>query len=337
MSTQDKGIPLLSPSRVSWDDYFLNLAAEVATRATCTRKRVGCVIVRDKSIVSTGYNGSVRGQPHCLEVGCLMSGGHCIRTIHAEVNAIAQAARYGTTVDGSTVYITTLPCWPCAKTLFNAGVKRIMYSEIYRPDPLVMETARQIGVELDGPAPDEEEQLPQRANVIWFPGRHVVIANGRPKPGYYDSLEAAWIAAQTPNEVLDDLLKNKSMFCGIRRLSFDDLADHQSTTKRGFTLRVFSGYPLGPSMNEVFWRLGDATELPFCGEAWTSQHSRGWNTYEAIALRGGDRAVSGMLYLNGIPVRRLWEDEVHILIEEKGGLAELVFERQSKDFGRDTS
>lgn len=131
----------LPPERPSWDVYFLAIAAHAATRATCDRKHVGAVIVLNKMVLATGYNGSIRGEGHCDDEGHLMEDGHCVRTIHAEVNAIAQAARVGTRIDGATMYVTAMPCWPCFKVIVNAGIKRIVYSEEYRPDPRVVEAS----------------------------------------------------------------------------------------------------------------------------------------------------------------------------------------------------
>jgi dCMP deaminase len=125
--------------RTTWDEYFMGIAEQVATRSTCDRASVGCVVVRDKTIVSTGYNGSMRGKPHCDDVGHLMQDGHCVRTVHAEQNAIAQAAKNGASINDATAYITHCPCWVCFKLLVNAGVKRIMYRDSYRVDPLVQQ------------------------------------------------------------------------------------------------------------------------------------------------------------------------------------------------------
>ena len=133
--------------RVSWDVYFMNCAREVSARATCDRKHVGCVIVRDKTILATGYNGSVRGLPHCDEAGHMMEDGHCVRTIHAEINAIVQAARHGTAIDGSTLFVTASPCWPCFRTIANTGIRRIVFGEFYR-DERVFEVAQALGIEL---------------------------------------------------------------------------------------------------------------------------------------------------------------------------------------------
>jgi dCMP deaminase len=125
----------------------MNIAREVATRATCDRKHVGAVIVREKSILATGYNGSIRGLPHCDEAGHLMEDGHCVRTVHAEANAIVQAARNGSRIDGATIYVTASPCWGCFRLIANAGIARIVFGELYR-DTKIFEVSQQIGIEL---------------------------------------------------------------------------------------------------------------------------------------------------------------------------------------------
>jgi len=107
--------------RVPWDQYFMNIAQVVASRSTCPRKFVGSVIVRDRTILSTGYNGSIRGMPHCTEVGHMMENDHCVATIHAEANAIIQAAKNGVMIDGATIYVTASPCWSCFKMIANSG------------------------------------------------------------------------------------------------------------------------------------------------------------------------------------------------------------------------
>ena len=125
----------------------MNIAKEIATRSTCDRKHVGALIVRDKTILSTGYNGSIRGMPHCDDVGHLMEDGHCVATIHAETNAILQAAKNGVMIDGSEIFITASPCWPCFKMLANAGIKKIFYGEFYR-DERIFDVAKRLGIEL---------------------------------------------------------------------------------------------------------------------------------------------------------------------------------------------
>ena len=133
--------------RASWDDYFMSIAQVVATRSTCPRKYVGSVIVRNKTILSTGYNGSIRGMPHCSDVGHMMEEGHCVATIHAEANAIIQAAKNGVVIDGGDCYVTASPCWSCFKQLANAGIKRICFGEFYR-DNRIFDVASKIGIEL---------------------------------------------------------------------------------------------------------------------------------------------------------------------------------------------
>jgi dCMP deaminase len=146
--------------RVSWDRYFMNLAAQAATRSTCPRKSVGAVIVRDKAILSTGYNGSVRGAPHCIEAGCLMENGHCIRTVHAEANALVQAARHGTRLEGSDIYVTASPCFNCFKLIANAGIQTVYYGEFYRDDQ-VLEFAREAGIRMVHLGLEEDQAAPK--------------------------------------------------------------------------------------------------------------------------------------------------------------------------------
>ena len=133
--------------RADWNTYFMNMAQAAATRSTCTRKHVGAVIVRDKSILSTGYNGSIRGMPHCTEVGCDVENDHCVATVHAEANAIIQAAKHGVCIEGADIYVTASPCWNCFKLIVNSGIKRIFYGEFYR-DEKSLKVAKQCGIEL---------------------------------------------------------------------------------------------------------------------------------------------------------------------------------------------
>jgi len=135
-------------TRISWDQYFMNIAVQAATRATCDRKHVGAVIVRDKTILSTGYNGSIRGLPHCDDAGHMMENGHCVATVHAEANAIIQAAKNGTSIDNADIYVTASPCWNCFKLIANSGIKRIVFLEFYR-DERIMAVAEQAGIKLE--------------------------------------------------------------------------------------------------------------------------------------------------------------------------------------------
>ena len=141
--------------RPSWHEYFLQLARQAATRSTCLRRQVGAVLVRDKRLLSTGYNGSPRGTAHCLDVGCLReqmgipSGERqeLCRAIHAEQNAIIQAAVHGVAIEGATLYATLQPCILCAKMLINCGVREIHYLEGY-PDELSLTMIEEAGVQL---------------------------------------------------------------------------------------------------------------------------------------------------------------------------------------------
>lgn len=137
----------MAETRASWDRYFMDIAKVISSRSTCPRKFVGAVIVRDRTILSTGYNGSIRGMPHCTEVGHMMEDGHCVATIHAESNAILQAAKNGVNIDGATVYVTASPCWSCFKQIANTGMKRIVFGEFYR-DARIFEVGKQLGIEL---------------------------------------------------------------------------------------------------------------------------------------------------------------------------------------------
>ena len=137
----------LSNKRVKWNEYFMQIALQVSTRSTCNRKHVGAVIVRDRTILSTGYNGSIRGLAHCNDQGHMMENGHCVRTVHAEANAIAQAAKHGVNVNNSSIYITASPCWTCFKLLANSGIDEIIFGEFYQDDR-IFEAARLAGIKL---------------------------------------------------------------------------------------------------------------------------------------------------------------------------------------------
>jgi len=189
------------PGRLPWDHYFLKLADLVATRATCDRAHMGCVLVRDNNIIATGYNGSIKGLAHCNDwthflerdhdhwsnasttssfadrgmvcascgvkgtqnelakipcskpvdrgAGHLMEDGHCVRTVHAEQNALAQSAKLGKATEGATAYINGYPCWRCFMLLANAGITRIVYSKAYRNDPKVADAASGANITID--------------------------------------------------------------------------------------------------------------------------------------------------------------------------------------------
>ncbi|MFO7152781.1 MAG: cytidine/deoxycytidylate deaminase family protein [Bacillota bacterium] len=141
--------------RPPWDDYFMEIARVVAKRSTCLRRSVGAVVVLEKRILTTGYNGAPTGLAHCLEIGCLRekmgvpSGERheLCRGLHAEQNAIIQAAVWGISIKGATLYVTCQPCALCAKMLINAGIKKIVYEGEY-PDELSMELLKEAGIEV---------------------------------------------------------------------------------------------------------------------------------------------------------------------------------------------
>ncbi|MBF0818650.1 deoxycytidylate deaminase [Streptococcus acidominimus] len=120
-------------TRLAWDEYFAAQALLIANRATCKRAKVGAVLVKDNKVVATGYNGSVSGTEHCLDQECLVVDGHCVRTLHAEVNAILQGAERGIP-KGFTAYVTHFPCLNCSKQLLQVGCTRVVYINEYRID-----------------------------------------------------------------------------------------------------------------------------------------------------------------------------------------------------------
>jgi dCMP deaminase len=135
--------------RPDWDSYFMKIAHAVSERSTCDRAFVGCVLVLEKRILTTGFNGSLMGQDHCEEVGHLMVDDHCVRTIHAETNAIIQAALHGVSTRGATCYVTHLPCINCTKALINAGIVRLVYGEAYRVDENAMGFLKAANIEVE--------------------------------------------------------------------------------------------------------------------------------------------------------------------------------------------
>lgn len=141
----------MARNRPTWDVYFLKMAAVCAERATCDRKSVGAVIVRDNHPIATGYNGSPPGLPHCDEVGHLLreidGRPSCQRATHAEANAIITAARFGHRTEGATIYVTAQPCLNCAKAIITAGIRRVVWKEGY-PEPVSLEFLEQAGVAL---------------------------------------------------------------------------------------------------------------------------------------------------------------------------------------------
>lgn len=144
--------------RPSWDEYFMEVSRTIAKRATCDRGRSGCVIAKDKQILVTGYVGSPRGLPHCDDVGHLMKkvihdddtiSQHCVRTVHAEQNAICQAAKKGVSIDGATLYCKMTPCRTCAMIIINCGIKRVVCEKKYHTAEESEQMLKDAGIKLE--------------------------------------------------------------------------------------------------------------------------------------------------------------------------------------------
>ncbi|GAA3198006.1 ComE operon protein 2 [Lentilactobacillus kefiri] len=135
--------------RIKWDQYFMMQAVLLASRSTCERLSVGAVIVRDKRIIAGGYNGSVAGDDHCIDVGCYLEDGHCVRTIHAEMNAILQCAKFGEPTDNAEIYVTDFPCLQCTKMLLQAGITKINYLRNYHNNEYAQKLIRLKNIELN--------------------------------------------------------------------------------------------------------------------------------------------------------------------------------------------
>lgn len=157
LSPKDLSPPKSNYKRPSWDEYFLKIMAMVGSRGSCDRGRAGCVITRANRIVSTGYVGSPIGLAHCDEIGHEMhtvthpdgkQSQHCIRTTHAEQNAICEAARMGIALDGGTLYCKMTPCYACAKMIINSGIKRVVCSFDYHTSRRSKEIFKEAGIEL---------------------------------------------------------------------------------------------------------------------------------------------------------------------------------------------
>ncbi|MDZ5574591.1 ComE operon protein 2 [Enterococcus cecorum] len=134
--------------RIPWNQYFMAQAVLLSLRSTCTRLEVGATLVKDRRIIAGGYNGAVSGDNHCIDHGCYVVDGHCIRTIHAEMNALLQCAKLGISTDDAEIYVTHFPCLHCTKAILQAGIKKIYYLHDYHNDPYAIELIQKLGVEI---------------------------------------------------------------------------------------------------------------------------------------------------------------------------------------------
>ena len=127
-------VNFMTDKRIPWNQYFMLQAVFPSLRSTCERLSVGAILVRDKRVIAGGYNGAVSGDDHCIDVGCYVVDGHCLRTIHAEMNAVLQCSKFGIPTDGAEIYVTDFPCLQCTKSLLQAGIKKIYYMRNYHND-----------------------------------------------------------------------------------------------------------------------------------------------------------------------------------------------------------
>lgn len=132
--------------RIPWDQYFMSQSMLLSMRSTCSRLAVGATIVRDKRVISGGYNGSVSGDVHCIDEGCFVVDGHCVRTVHAEANALLQCAKFGVKTEGADLYVTHFPCLQCTKQLIQSGIQKIYYLNDYRNHQYAVELLKKAGV-----------------------------------------------------------------------------------------------------------------------------------------------------------------------------------------------
>ncbi len=140
---------MISVERISWHQYFMAQSHLLALRSTCQRLMVGATIVRDKRIIAGGYNGSVSGGVHCIDDGCYVIDGHCVRTIHAEMNAILQCAKFGASTEGAEIYVTHFPCLNCCKAIIQSGIKTVYYATDYKNHPYAVDLFKESGVHVE--------------------------------------------------------------------------------------------------------------------------------------------------------------------------------------------
>ncbi|MBM7584749.1 dCMP deaminase [Bacillus pakistanensis] len=146
--------------RISWNHYFMAQSHLLAMRSTCTRLAVGATIVRDKRIIAGGYNGSIAGGEHCIDKGCYVIDNHCVRTIHAEMNAILQCAKFGVGTDSAEIYVTHFPCLQCCKAVIQAGIRKVYYAIDYKNHPYALELFEKADVHVEHvPFTESENQL----------------------------------------------------------------------------------------------------------------------------------------------------------------------------------
>lgn len=153
-------------NRISWNQYFMAQSHLLALRSTCTRLAVGATIVRDKRIIAGGYNGSIAGGVHCIDEGCYVIDNHCVRTIHAEMNALLQCAKFGVPTEGAEIYVTHFPCLQCCKALIQSGIKKVYFAESYKNHPYAAELFEQAGVHVEQVETNEDPLASEQRKFI---------------------------------------------------------------------------------------------------------------------------------------------------------------------------
>ncbi|WP_057744869.1 ComE operon protein 2 [Liquorilactobacillus capillatus] len=146
----------MKDKRIPWNQYFMLQAILLSLRSTCERLSVGAILVRDRRIIAGGYNGSVSGDVHCIDEGCYLVDGHCVRTIHAEMNAVLQCAKFGIATADAEIYVTDFPCLQCTKMLLQAGIKKIYYLRNYHNNDYAMRLLKLKNVEVEQVKVDKE-------------------------------------------------------------------------------------------------------------------------------------------------------------------------------------
>lgn len=135
--------------RIQWKEYFMAQSQLLALRSTCIRLSVGATIVKDNRVIAGGYNGSVSGEVHCIDEGCYIENSHCIRTIHAEMNALLQCSKMGVSTEGADIYVTHFPCIHCTKSIIQAGIKKIYYANDYKNHPYAIELLKKANIDTE--------------------------------------------------------------------------------------------------------------------------------------------------------------------------------------------
>ncbi|AUJ32311.1 MAG: ComE operon protein 2 [Liquorilactobacillus nagelii] len=159
--------------RIPWNQYFMMQAMLLSLRSTCERLSVGAILVRDRRIIAGGYNGSVSGDDHCIDHGCYLVGGHCVRTIHAEMNAVLQCAKFGIATDKAEIYVTDFPCLQCTKMLLQAGICKIYYLRNYHNDNYALKLMKLKKIAV--------EQVTLDSKYLQLLGKQVVASSVKPK------------------------------------------------------------------------------------------------------------------------------------------------------------